>query len=65
MLPAGNPIRIHATDPRDHKKIYSRQRVESSEFSIEEITKVEGTASLNVFLEGGKVKKVEFAIFQL
>lgn len=35
---------------------------ELSQFSIEEITKVEGAAGLNVFLENGKVKKVEFAI---
>lgn len=33
-----------------------------SQFSIDEITKVEGAAGLNVFLEGGEVKKVEFAI---
>jgi len=35
---------------------------ELSEFSIEEITKVEGAAGLNVFIENGAVKKVEFAI---
>jgi sulfhydrogenase subunit alpha len=35
---------------------------ELSQFSIEEITKVEGAAGLNVFIENGAVKKVEFAI---
>lgn len=35
---------------------------ELSQFSIEELTKVEGAAGLNVFIENGKVQKVEFAI---
>lgn len=35
---------------------------ELSQFNIKEITKVEGAAGLEVFIENGKVKKVEFAI---